>query len=325
MNNMSKKSKDMMTRKIVSIVLALVLCLTTSLTTVFAGTSARTTNTRLGLNGRSGPGTNYRVLISIPPQSTVNATGSTQNGFTQITYNGTTCWVSSSYISYTSSSSGSTAYTTNTSLGLNMRASASSSAKVIKSIPPKSQITVYGSSTNGFYKASYNGTTGYVSASYVSFSKPSDTQTSTSYSQSTVKITTSGQIVDTFNGVNAIYIPGTGNSDTSTTYSCAALVSRYYSQNYGITVSNMFRDRTPYASKGSFTRTYSPKAGDVVYHTNSSGGGHWMILKSVNSDGTYTVFEQNYKWKSGGSTYTYKNRRISSSNVSNLKFFRYNK
>lgn len=156
-------------------------------------------------------------------------------------------------------------------------------------------------------------------------SSSSNNSSGTSYSRETVQITKNGQVVDSFGGVNALYKKGVGNSDTDTTYSCAALVKRYYSKNYGVSVYNLLRNRTPQANKGSFARTYSPQPGDIVYHTNSSGGGHWMILKSVNSDGTYTVFEQNYKWAKSGNTYAYKNRRVSSSNVSNLKFFRYSK
>lgn len=156
-------------KKLISMIIVLVMCFTLAVP-VFAAT-ATTTNTSLNLNGRSGPGTSYGIVVKIPPKSTVTTTGSTKNGFTQVVYNGKTCWVSSSYLKI-SSDNGKTAYTTNTSLNLNMRSSASTSSSVVKKIPPKSKITVYGSPTNGFYYASYNGTKGYVSSSYVSFSKP---------------------------------------------------------------------------------------------------------------------------------------------------------
>ena len=47
-----------------------------------------------------------------------------------------------------------------------------------------------------------------------------------------VRITHSGQVVDTLNGVPARYIPGTGNSNTGD-YSCAGYVKAYYSKVYG--------------------------------------------------------------------------------------------
>lgn len=84
----------------------------------------------------------------------------------------------------------------------------------------------------------------------------------------------------------------------------------------------MFTGRTPSASSGSFYRTTSPAEGDIGYQTNSRGSGHWFIIKAVNSDGTYTVIEQNWKWKSGGRNYCYKNRRVSNS-TKGFKVFRW--
>lgn len=57
---------------------------------------------------------------------------------------------------------------------LNMRQKADTSSSILCKIPNGSQITVYGSASNNFYKASYGGKTGYVSASYISFSAPSN-------------------------------------------------------------------------------------------------------------------------------------------------------
>lgn len=141
----------------------------------------------------------------------------------------------------------------------------------------------------------------------------------TNYTKQTICITSNGQTVDTFHGVAAKYI--TGYSDVGT-YSCARYVSNYYRSVYGITVANMFTGRTPSASSGSFYRTTSPAEGDIGYQTNSRGSGHWFIIKAVNSDGTYTVIEQNWKWKSGGRTYCYKNRRVSNS-TKGFKVFRW--
>ena len=141
----------------------------------------------------------------------------------------------------------------------------------------------------------------------------------TNYTRQMICITSNGQTVDTFHGVAAKYI--TGYSDVGT-YSCARYVSNYYRSVYGITVANMFTGRTPSASSGSFYRTTSPAEGDIGYQTNSRGSGHWFIIKAVNSDGTYTVIEQNWKWKSGGRTYCYKNRRVSNS-TKGFKVFRW--
>jgi uncharacterized protein YgiM (DUF1202 family) len=60
--------------------------------------AAAVMTTTASLNLRSGPGTSYSVLLVIPNGATVNTTGSTQNGFSQLTYNGTTGWGATQYL-----------------------------------------------------------------------------------------------------------------------------------------------------------------------------------------------------------------------------------
>ena len=138
------------------------------------------------------------------------------------------------------------------------------------------------------------------------------TYTGTNYS--------SGQVVDTFNSVPSKYT--TADSDTGD-FSCAGYVKDYYSHMYGITVSNMYTGATPVVSSGTIKTTTSPKAGDIGYQTNSSGSGHWFIIKSV-SGSTCTVIEQNWKWTSGGKTYCYNGRTVNSS-TSGIKYFHWTK
>lgn len=144
-----------------------------------------------------------------------------------------------------------------------------------------------------------------------------------SYTQSTVQITSNGQVVDTFNGVQAKYRTCSYNDNSNATYSCAAYVKRYYSAVYGVAVSNLLTGKTPAVSSGKIKKTTSPSVGDIGYCTNS-GGGHWFIVKKVNSDGSVIAIEQNVKWKSGGKSYTYKNHKYVKS-TSNLKFFTWSK
>jgi len=102
--------------------------------------------------------------------------------------------------------------------------------------------------------------------------------------------------VDTFNGVPAYY--KIGNHNTDTTYSCAAYVKRYYSQIFGVGVYNLLTGATPTCSNSGYSfkqvNARNAKPGDIGYHTNSSGSGHWFIIKAVGSSGL-TVIEQNYK------------------------------
>lgn len=127
-------------------------------------------------------------------------------------------------------------------------------------------------------------------------------------SDQNVKITYNGQIVDTFNGVSARYIPGTGNSNSGT-YCCAQYVKNYYKAIYGITVSNLLSNRTPNVSESGYVFkviSTDVKPGDIVRFPS-----HWAIVKSV-SGNTLTLIEQNWKWADkSGVTYAKVNRTVS--------------
>lgn len=78
------------------------------------------------------------------------------------------------YLDNVSSSASYTGYVNTSSSPLVLRAGASTSAKALANMPKGSQLTVLDNKaqTNGFYHVRYNGTTGYASARYISFSKP---------------------------------------------------------------------------------------------------------------------------------------------------------
>lgn len=125
--------------------------------------------------------------------------------------------------------------------------------------------------------------------------------------------------VDSFNGVPAYY--KNGNHDSDGTYSCAAYVKRYYKAVYGVSVSNLLTGRTPAAAeKGySFGRVYSGsvKPGDIGYQENTSGSGHWFIIKTVNKN-SMTIIEQNWKYKGTATV----DRVVTFGSTKNLKVFR---
>ena len=144
----------------------------------------------------------------------------------------------------------------------------------------------------------------------------------TAISQS-VRITRSGQVVDTFNGVPAKYIPGTGNSNTGT-YSCAGYVKAYYKACCGVGIYNLTTGATPKSSTSgcSFQEVTSGfQVGDIVYMTNSKGSGHWAIAKAV-SGKSVTLIEQNWKWLSQGATYASVNRVVTYGSTAGMKVFR---
>ncbi|MBQ7535594.1 MAG: hypothetical protein IJT43_08250 [Stomatobaculum sp.] len=137
-----------------------------------------------------------------------------------------------------------------------------------------------------------------------------------------VVVTQEAQEIDNFNGVSALCRPG-GREDYDQVYNCVVLVERYYRQVYGMEIKNEYQFEIPIAEGiGPFTVTETPKSGDIGYQTVDDGGPHWFILKRVNEDGTFTVFEQNWKGVEDGVTYTMVNRRVSYENTRDLRFFR---
>lgn len=113
-----------------------------------------------------------------------------------------------------------------------------------------------------------------------------------------VKITKKGQVVDsiTFKGVtvNAIYAPQStvSNYSSDPTYCCAAFVSKFFREVYGVKVYNLVKNGGgPKVDKGSFSVTTNPQVGDVV-HRKTDTSTHWAIIKAVDSK-TVTLIEQN--------------------------------
>lgn len=110
-----------------------------------------------------------------------------------------------------------------------------------------------------------------------------------------VYISYAGQVVDsiTVNGVtvNSVYAPrnSIADYDSNSTYCCAAFVSRFYSQVYGVSLYNLWPGNTPgiLSGGGYFYKTTTPKVGDIA-----ANSGHWAIVKAVNGN-SVTLIEQN--------------------------------
>ncbi|MBX3071071.1 MAG: SH3 domain-containing protein [Thermomicrobiales bacterium] len=134
------------------------------------GGTARTT---AGVNLRSGAGTSYGVLLVVPSGASVTLAGSTSNGFTRVTYNGTTGWLSSTYLTTGSSSSSSGSSSSATGTGtvidgtLNLRSGPGTGYGVLVVMPDSATVTLLGESQNGFVKVTYKGTTGWASSTYI--------------------------------------------------------------------------------------------------------------------------------------------------------------
>lgn len=136
--------------------------------------AAAVMTTTAALNLRSGPGTTYSVLLVMPNGATVNTTGATQNGFSRLTYNGTTGWASNQYLTGGSSSTTATVIDG----ALNLRSGPGTTYSVVTVMPDGATVTITGSLNNGFYPVRYGSLTGYAFAEYLQIgSNPTPTPT----------------------------------------------------------------------------------------------------------------------------------------------------
>ena len=148
-----------------------------------AGTTTTTytykITTTSGVNLRSGAGTSYGKLTTIPYNKTVTVT-EVKNGWGKTTYGGKTGWFSLDYAKKTgttttttggSSGSGDTStatsvkYVITASNGVNMRSGAGTSYGKVGAIPYNKTVTVT-EVKNGWGKTTYGGKTGWFSLDY---------------------------------------------------------------------------------------------------------------------------------------------------------------
>ncbi len=153
------------------------------------GTESGPTGTRYAdgrLNFRSGPGTSYGVVQVLPDGAAVSLTGEVSNGFSKLTYNGSTGWSATQYLSTSGGSSNSgndgnsgnsgsdvavgdsVSGSSSTTASLNMRSGPATSYAVRLTMPRGARVEVMGSGQGGFLPVRYNGTKGWASADYLS-------------------------------------------------------------------------------------------------------------------------------------------------------------
>ncbi len=138
--------------------------------------------TAASLNLRASATTSSAVVARLP-KGTKLAVASTSGGWLKVTANGRTGWVSAQYTSTSAPAApakpapakpappkAATSYVTASSL--NLRASASTSSKVVARLGRGTAVTHAGTASKGWLKVTAGGRTGFVSTSYLSPQKP---------------------------------------------------------------------------------------------------------------------------------------------------------
>ena len=241
-------------------------------------TSTMYTTPEIGLNLRKGPGTSYSVIRTLSKGTAVTVHSSI-NGWSKISVNGVEGYVSTSFLSSTnpstnSSTSNETTSTPTTTMyvtpdaGLNLRKGAGTSYSVIKTLSKGTAVTVH-SSSNGWSKVSVNGVEGYVSTSYLSSTKPSNSGSSSSSSSNSSTSVSVDKVLDfAHQQLGKPYVWGAQGPNS---FDCSGLIYYVYKNAANITLPRTSVEQSKF---GTTVSKSNLKAGDLVFFdTNGPNNG----------------------------------------------------
>ena len=126
------------------------------------------------VNFRSGPSTSDSIMQSVMQGGTVNVLAASVNGWTKVSFNGRTGYISSPYLTATAVSTPAPAPVVDNVVGtataayaVNFRAGASTGTGILMVVPQGATVNLLGGDANGWTKVSYAGKTGYISTPYL--------------------------------------------------------------------------------------------------------------------------------------------------------------
>ena len=228
-------------------------------------------NTTAGLNVRTGPSTSYAKIVTLSYGQSVNVL-STSNGWSKINYNGSTGYVSSQYLQSTKPSSSSSSETSqtvkyvNTTSGLNMRTGPATSYAKITTIAYGQSVNVL-STSNGWSKINYSGSTGYVSSQYLQSTKPSSSSSSNSGSTS-VSSSASSVIAYAKTLLGKPYVWGAQGPNS---FDCSGFTYYVFKNKAGIVLPRTSSAQSKYGTSVSWSNL---RAGDLMFFdTNGANNG----------------------------------------------------
>lgn len=160
--------------------------------------------TTSNLNLRAGMSTSSQKLVTIPKGGKVTLVMKYSNGWSKVTYNGRTGYVSSQYISKTGNSNNanpsnpapsSYGKTARTTAVLNLRRGAGTSYSSIMKIPSNATVTIIARYNNGWSKVNYSGKVGFVSSQYLTTGAQSNNNNNNTSSRCTSGYATNTLII----------------------------------------------------------------------------------------------------------------------------------
>ena len=229
-------------------VVASSIMLHTGISTVFADTEYRVI-TGDSVNFRSGAGTNYSSIGKFNKGDKIEYLGES-GSWVKARYSGKTGYVYGSYVGeYTSTN---TKYVTATTL--NVRSGAGTNYSIIGSLSKGTKVEVI-STTNGWSKIKYNGSTGYVSSQYLS-SSASDNSTSTSTSVSKV-ISYAKKLLGK---------PYVWGAEGPSSFDCSGFTYYVFKNAANINLPRVSKDQSNY---GTYVKKSDLREGDLIFFDTS--------------------------------------------------------
>ena len=233
---------------VLSGVVASSIMLHTGISTVFADTEYRVI-TGDSVNFRSGAGTNYSSIGKLNKGDKIEYLGES-GSWVKARYSGKTGYVYGSYVGeYTSTN---TKYVTATTL--NVRSGAGTNYSIIGSLSKGTKVEVI-STTNGWSKIKYNGSTGYVSSQYLS-SSASDNSTSTSTSVSKV-ISYAKKLLGK---------PYVWGAEGPSSFDCSGFTYYVFKNAANINLPRVSKDQSNY---GTYVKKSDLREGDLIFFDTS--------------------------------------------------------
>ena len=121
------------------------------------------------LNLRASASTAAAVVTVLPDGAVVTLAGQSSNGFSKVSWNGSSGWAYSIYLSTggDDGGSGNGTFATVFDGALNLRSGAGMEYDVLMVMPDAARVELTGSTGNGFTRVIYNGTTGWASSQWL--------------------------------------------------------------------------------------------------------------------------------------------------------------